>query len=971
MAEIEPPVFWEKVRTPDPRGLPRERLEERLLGAAAPPTGLVLGPPGSGKTTLLSWAAAHAATPCAWYRAEADDRDEAALARHLAHAVQGGSRGSEWGGSWSGDVDSIAGLVAALQSTTAPVLVVLDDVHELAGQPAEQALERFVRLRPRHVRLLLGSRRPPAVNVSRLLVSGELVQLDAEDLRFRSWETEELFRAVYREPLSPETAAALTRRTGGWAAGLQLFHLGSGGLGRVEREQAVAELSGRSRLIRSYLTRNVLSGLDAERRRFLLLTSTLGVLTGETCDELLGDTGSAAVLDELEQQHFFTSSLDDGRTFRYHQVLQTHLEVVLSDELGEEAVRALHARSAALLERSGRVAAAVRAYARAEDWTALARLLPSSPAPELPDDVLGWSGLNPDDPGLLVAWARRLLANGQLPDAVDAFRRAEASMDDLDFQARCAADRRVASTFAPVATFTTVPSDLRGSAAGPVQRLAAELRGATADVRGRDALTTGLGRAVAGLFAGDLNGCREGLALARHEHAAPPVQPLVVALLAELVDALTERRPPSLAALDEVVTAAEHGGLPWVARLARGLQAAALLVRDPSGGHLAACADLLDDGDQRGDPWSQLLVATAVGAAALLTGREPTGVDALQRARAAAVTLHAPVLDAWVGLLLGPRGLGDGSAPPFGVATFDELARRARALGVDVPPSLADGLRAWDGEPAVPLPGEARVLLRTLGGFGVEVDGRELAWSGLRPRAQNLLMMLAAHHGRGVHRERLVDALWPDVALGPGVRSLQVAVSSIRQCLAAAGLGGGALDRRGEAYVLRLAGCDDQRAAFEELARQADRSAGAGRPSEALAARVQALARYTGDLLPEAGPAEWIVAERARLATSALRVATGAAELALGLDEVPTALVAAARAVELDPFSDVGWELLGVAHERNGDVTAAAVVRREHDRVTGELGLSGSVPVQGSARPPTLRRVSPPARSSRGVRAPV
>ena len=718
MTEIDPPVFWEKVRTPDPRGLPRERLEERLLGAAAPPTGLVLGPPGSGKTTLLSWVAAHAATPCAWYRAEADDRDEAALARHLAYAVQGGSRG----GGWASEVDSIDGLVAALQSTSVPVLVVLDDVHELAGQPAEQALERFVRLRPRHVRLLLGSRRPPAVNVSRLLVSGELVQLDAEDLRFRSWETEELFRAVYREPLSPETAAALTWRTGGWAAGLQLFHLGSGGLGRVEREQAVAELSGRSRLIRSYLTRNVLSGLDAGRRRFLLLTSTLGVLTGETCDELLGDTGSAAVLDELEQQHFFTSSLDDGRTFRYHQVLQTHLEVVLSDELGEEAVRTLHARSAALLERSGRVAAAVRAYARAEDWTALARLLPSSPAPQLPDDVLGWSGLNPDDPGLLVAWARRLLANGQLPEAVDAFRRAEASMDDLDFQARCAADRRVAGTL------LAASSDLRGSAAGPAQRLAAELRGATADVRGRDDLTTGLGRAVAALFAGDLSRCREALALARHEHAAPPVQPLVVALLAELVDALTERRPPSLAALDEVVSAAEQGGLPWAARLARGLQAAALLVRDPTPGHLAACADLLDDGDQRGDLWSQLLVATAVGAAALLsgelTGAEPAGVAALQRARAAAVALHAPVLEAWVGLLLGPRGVGDGSAPSFDDPSFDSRARRARSVGIDVPVTLARGLRAWDGGTATaPAGGRARAA----------ADARRLRGGGRRP----------------------------------------------------------------------------------------------------------------------------------------------------------------------------------------------------------------------------------------------
>ena len=109
-----------------------------------------------------------------------------------------------------------------------------------------------------------------------MLVSGELTQLDGEDLRFRSWEVEQLFRAVYEAPLSPESAAALTRRTGGWAAGLQLFHLATAQLSRAERERAVGELSGRSRLIRSYLARNVLEGLDPARRRFLLLTSTLG-----------------------------------------------------------------------------------------------------------------------------------------------------------------------------------------------------------------------------------------------------------------------------------------------------------------------------------------------------------------------------------------------------------------------------------------------------------------------------------------------------------------------------------------------------------------------------------------------------------------------------------------------------------------------------------------------------------------------
>ena len=115
-------------------------------------------------------------------------------------------------------------------------------------------METFLRLRPRTITVALGSRRQPGLNTSRLLVSGELIMVDGEDLRFRSWEVEQLFRSVYDAPLTPEAAAALTRRTGGWAAGLQLFHLATTQLGRVERETS------RHRAVGSIPTDPVLPG---------------------------------------------------------------------------------------------------------------------------------------------------------------------------------------------------------------------------------------------------------------------------------------------------------------------------------------------------------------------------------------------------------------------------------------------------------------------------------------------------------------------------------------------------------------------------------------------------------------------------------------------------------------------------------------------------------------------------------------
>ena len=231
--------------------------------------------------------------------------------------------------------------------------------------------------------MLIGSRRQPEMNIPRLRVSGLLQEISSDDLRFRSWEVEELFIWVFREPLSPESSAALTRRTGGWAAGLQLFHLATAGRSVVDRQRAVEDLGGRSKLVRSYLARNVLAELPEDRRQFLLRTCTLGSLTGALCDALLETTGSSKILDELEQQQLFTSSEDDGETFRYHEVLRTHLEWALVEEYGAAGARGWYSRSAALLESIGDQRAAVRAYARAEDWGAVARLIQTrGPGPD-------------------------------------------------------------------------------------------------------------------------------------------------------------------------------------------------------------------------------------------------------------------------------------------------------------------------------------------------------------------------------------------------------------------------------------------------------------------------------------------------------------------------------------------------------------------------------------------------------------
>ena len=98
-----------------------------------------------------------------------------------------------------------------------------------------------------------------------------------------------------------------------------------------------------------------------------------------------------------------------------------------------------------------------------------------------------------------------------------------------------------------------------------------------------------------------------------------------------------------------------------------------------------------------------------------------------------------------------------------------------------------------------------------------------------------------------------------------------------------------------------------------------------------------ALELYRGELLGEAGPAEWVVAERDRLRVAAAGAAYSAGRLSLRLRQPADALALGRRATELDPLRDSAWALLAEVQERMGDRGSAAATRREHALVAAQL----------------------------------
>ncbi|WP_146900907.1 BTAD domain-containing putative transcriptional regulator [Cellulomonas aerilata] len=604
-----------------------------------------MAPPGAGKTTLMAQWAATCGTDVAWLRVDRDDGADGRLAARLSealtdHLVLGGGPAT------------MTQLAIAVERRTEPLVLVLDDLHTVAGTAAEADLERLLLMAPEHIRILLGSRRRPALNFARCELPRTLLVLE-DDLAFRGWEVERLFRSVYRTPLSANDAADLARRTAGWAAGLHLFSLSTVGAEPTARRSGVAALGRRSRYARDYLDSEVLADVSRALRRFLARTTVFDRLTVERCDALLSRGTSRRMLTEAARLCPMVTADDAGETFVVHEVLRRHLETQFEDEVGSTQARAWWCRGADVLEATGAPVEAVRARALGGDWTGVRRLLHAGGPDLLAAGARAWADVLPawsqeDDPWASLVVARRLLDDGRLVAATAAAERTEPRLGDPVGADLC---RHVVAT----AAVWGVTPDL--SAGDWPALLRAATRRDPASVA-RDTRATGslpvpyrdLVQGLASLLAGDATSGEQALVRCTHEPNGATVPALAARLAIAFVGLLRQDAGASSRTVDQVAADADRSGLPWLARLARGVADAfdargpARADGEPAGADAAAA--VAADCDQRGDRWGALLVRAASAMAGLRDGDlDPAPFERLAtRCR----ELDAGVPEAWM-----------------------------------------------------------------------------------------------------------------------------------------------------------------------------------------------------------------------------------------------------------------------------------------------------------------------------------
>jgi len=169
---------------------------------------------------------------------------------------------------------------------------------------------------------------------------------------------------------------------------------------------------------------------------------------------------------------------------------------------------------------------------------------------------------------------------------------------------------------------------------------------------------------------------------------------------------------------------------------------------------------------------------------------------------------------------------------------------------------IAGARRIFDQAEAGEAVADASISVRLLGGFGVAVNGSvvaDSAWT--RRHAATLVKLLALAPGRRLHREQVLDTVWPEDDLDVAVPKLHKAAHFARR---ATGCADTIVLRNDAVELFAGSAIDIDVVQFESSARAA---LAAGDP--ALARR--ALAAYGGELLPQDPYEDWVVPRREQL----------------------------------------------------------------------------------------------------------
>jgi LuxR family transcriptional regulator, maltose regulon positive regulatory protein len=266
----------------------RGRLLDALDAAVERPLTLLAAPPGAGKTALLgSWIdAGRAPGPVAWLSLDPADAERRRFWRAVLDALTRAGAGEPIDALVAHPQERVELLVAALADALAdriePIVLVLDDFHEVA-ESVHGGVDLLLRRPPSGLRVVIATRADPPLHLGRMRLQDQLAEIRAPDLALTLPEATEMLTAL-GVSMGTEHVRRLWSHTEGWVGALRLAAMSL--RDHPEPERFVDDFAGDDRAVSDYLLSEVMSSLSPDDRCFLLRTSVAGVLNGDLANAL-------------------------------------------------------------------------------------------------------------------------------------------------------------------------------------------------------------------------------------------------------------------------------------------------------------------------------------------------------------------------------------------------------------------------------------------------------------------------------------------------------------------------------------------------------------------------------------------------------------------------------------------------------------------------------------------------------------
>lgn len=397
---------------------------------------------GSGKSTLVAATVAGLDRPVAWVRWHDNDDHPARVVEHLSLALAradsnraGVARALQSSGATL-STEQLVGLLVNDLAEAGPIVVVLDDLHLLRGEPTLAVIASLLDLAPADTHIVMTARSMPELSLARLHASGQWARLGADDLRIDATAAAEVLHRHHID-LAPERAAGLAIETNGWLVGLLL----------AARAEASGNAIGPAHLaMADYLTEEVLAGEPPEVRQFMRETSILETLEPAVCDVVTRRRDSDLLLAGLRDRLGFLV-IDHAGRLRYHGLLRDHVRAELAATVDPDHISGLHRLAATATEGDARIEhllaagdqrdAADAIEARSRAWTR---------HPTTDHQVVSWierlpSEVRADHPWLDVALGTASVLGRPTHDSVPILLDALERADEGDLELRWLASR--------------------------------------------------------------------------------------------------------------------------------------------------------------------------------------------------------------------------------------------------------------------------------------------------------------------------------------------------------------------------------------------------------------------------------------------------------------------------------------------------------------------------------------------------